>query len=44
MLKVSFKFSTGIDIENFDMPLSEFIYMAPEWDIDFDMIVKIEVV
>jgi len=43
MLKVSFKFSNKICVEAYDMPLSEFVHDAPEWDIDFDTIVKIEV-
>jgi hypothetical protein len=44
-VRVTFKFTIGEEAEDFEgVSLSEFIYRAPEWDIDFDMISKIEVV
>lgn len=45
-IKVTFKFGDGKQLtEEFaGLSLSEFIYQAPEWDIDFDMITKIEVI
>jgi len=44
-IRVDFKFSGGKQTEIFEnMSLSEFVYQAPEMDIDFDMITKIEVV
>jgi hypothetical protein len=45
-VQVTFKFGDGKQLtEEFSgISLSEFIYQAPEWDIDFDTISKIEVV
>ena len=45
-IQVTFKFGDGgkLTEEFAGVSLSEFIYQAPEWDINFDMVSKIEVV
>jgi len=45
-VKITFKFGNGRELtEEFaGVSLSEFIYNAPDWDINFDMVSKIEVI
>jgi hypothetical protein len=46
MLEVTFKIgNTGkTRMEKYEMSVSRFIHDAPEWDVDFDSIVKLVVV
>lgn len=46
IVQVTSKASTGkIYVSDYEVKsLSEFIYNAPEWDLDFDTMIKIEVV
>jgi len=43
-VNVTYRFNTSEVKASYDMPLSEYIRDAPEWDVDFDTIVKIEVI
>jgi hypothetical protein len=42
-INVTYRFNTSEVKASYDMLLSEYIYNAPEWGVDFDTIVKIEV-
>lgn len=41
-IKVTLKSGTVLNFE--DVTMANFIYCAPEWDLDFDSMIKIEVV